>query len=234
MPQTSPDTLNERTVVIACRVLKPELEKVAEDTKGVEIRYLDQGLHRSPQDMPVIIQDEVDRISRYASRIALGYGLCSNGIVGVVARHQGLFIPRCHDCIALFFGSAASRERFSENKPGTYYLTAGWVEEKKDPLGIIEEEYSPRLGWETALWVMGEELKHYTHIAFINTGVKDNLSLRKRCLENARILGKEYFEVRGSLQYFAKIIRGPFKNSDFLYIRPYERVAQEMLIAVNG
>jgi hypothetical protein len=153
------------------------LEKVAEESRGVEIRYLDQGLHRSPQDMAVIIQDEIDRVSRYASRIVLGYGLCSNGIVGVVGRHQGLVIPKCHDCIALFFGSTASYERFSEKKPGTYYLTAGWVEEKKDPLGIIEEEYSPRLGWETALWVMGEELKHYTHIAFINTGAKYNMSL---------------------------------------------------------
>lgn len=131
MPQTSPDTPKESTVVIACRVLKPELEKVAEESKGVEIRYLDQGLHRSPQDMAVIIQDEIDRVSRYASRIVLGYGLCSNGIVGVVVRHQGLVIPKCHDCIALFFGSTASHERFSEKKPGTYYLTAGWVEEKK-------------------------------------------------------------------------------------------------------
>lgn len=234
MPDASLNTPKARTVVIACRVLKPELEKAAEEARNLQICYLDQGLHRSPQDMAVIIQDEIDRVSGYASRVVLGYGLCSNGTVGVIGRHQGLVIPKCHDCIALFFGSTASFDRFSDGKPGTYYLTAGWVEERKDPLGIIEEEYSPHLGWETALWVMGEELKHYTHIAFINTGVKDTISLRKRCLENARVLKKQYLEVQGSLEYFVKIIRGPFKNSDFLSLEPCERITQEMFISVSG
>lgn len=62
----------------------------------------------------------------------IGYGLCGRGTVGVVARDVPLAIPRVHDCIALFLGSdARHREQFAKH-PGTYYVSAGWVEEK-DP-----------------------------------------------------------------------------------------------------
>ena len=48
MPDGSLNTLKARTVVIACRDLKPELDKIAEYPRNLEICYLNHGLHRSP------------------------------------------------------------------------------------------------------------------------------------------------------------------------------------------
>lgn len=221
-------------VLVACRVMEPELEAAKGDEHCVEIRYLDQGLHRTPQKMAAAIQEQIDQAAVYASQIVIGYGLCSNGIVGVMARKQGLYLPHCHDCIAFFMGSHRAYLKAFEMRPGTYYLTPGWVAEKKDPLGIIEEDYTPRLGRETAFWVMEEELKHYTHIALINTGVGDIESLRNRAQENARVLNKQYEEIPGSLDFFKKLFRGPYTTGDFLFLKPGHEITQEMFLSESA
>jgi hypothetical protein len=215
-------------IVVACRVMEPELEWARQGKKDVEIRYLDQGLHRTPQHMAGLVQEQIDEAATYANRIILGYGLCSNGIVGITARQQGLVVPRCHDCIALFLGSPKFYKKVFEERPGTYYLTPGWVAEKKDPLGIVEEDYTRRVGRETAFWVMEEELKHYSHIALINNGVTDMGPLRERAMENAKIFKKDYEEILGSMDYFKKIVQGPYTEDDFLFIKNSSEITQEL------
>jgi hypothetical protein len=215
-------------VVIACEIMKPELEALSKDENHVEVVYLEQGLHRTPQKMPAVVQEEVDRVAPYAASVVLGYGLCSNGIVGVTARQQGLIVPRCHDCIALFMGSLDVYNKVFSERPGTYYLTAGWIAEKKDPLGIVEDDYTPRLGRETAVWVMEEELKHYTHIVLVSNGIGEVGPLRERAMENARFFQKDYEEMEVSLDYFTKLIRGPYGEEDFFFFEPGEKVKQEV------
>ncbi len=222
-----------RRVVIACRVMEPELTRVlseAEEGTGddcPEIVYLDQALHRTPGKLLSLVQEKIDQAARTGSRIVLGYGLCSNGVVGVTARRQGLIIPRCHDCIALFLGSPERYQDLFRCRPGTYYLTPGWIAEKNDPLGLIEEQV-PRYGRETARWIVEEELKHYTHIALINTGVEEMAPLRARAKENATSLNKQYEEIPGSLDYFRELLRGPYREEKFLRLRLGESFTQEM------
>ncbi len=126
-----------RRVVIACRVMEPELTSVlSEGGAGddvPEIIYLDQVLHRTPGKLLSLVQEKIDKAAQTASRIVLGYGLCSNGVVGVTARQQGLIIPRCHDCIGLFLGSPARYQEIFHSKPGTYYLTPGLAGGKERP-----------------------------------------------------------------------------------------------------
>jgi hypothetical protein len=219
-----------RGVVIACRVMEPELQQVLTEAEGaepVEILYLDQALHRTPTKMLDRLQEKIDQVSATAARIVLGYGLCSNGVVGVEARRQGLLIPRCHDCIALFLGSPNRYNDIFREKPGTYYLTPGWIAEKKDPLGILEENEA-RFGRETALWVMEEEFKHYTHISLIDTGIGDMAPHRARAMENAAFLKKQYEEIPGSLDYFRGLVHGPYPEEKFLRLRLGEKFTQEM------
>jgi hypothetical protein len=215
-------------VVIACHVMEPELNQVlAEGGEEVEILYLDQALHRTPTKLLDQLQEKIDQVARTASRIVLGYGLCSNGVVGVAARQQGLLIPRCHDCIALFLGSPSRYQQLFREKPGTYYLTPGWVADNQDPLGLIEE-YVPRYGRETAQWVIDEELKHYTHIALIDTGVEEMAPIRERAMENATVLKKQYAEIPGGLDYFRELLHGPYTEEKFLHLHPGEKFTQEM------
>ena len=217
-----------KRVVIACRVMEPELRKVqAESRDEVEIVYIDQALHRTPAKLLVQVQEKIDLAADRASGIVLGYGLCSNGVVGVTARRQGLVIPRCHDCIALFLGSPSRYQAVFHEKPGTYYLTPGWIAEKKDPLGIMEEN-TVKFDLETAQWVMEEEFKHYTHISLINTGVEEMAPLRARAMKNAEVLKMKYEEMEGSLEYFREIVNGPFNEEKFLSLKLGEAFTQEM------
>jgi hypothetical protein len=218
----------ERPVVIACRVMEPELEAVRAGVQGLEIIYLEQGLHRTPKKLPGMVQERIDQVAPYATKIVLGYGLCSNGLVGVTARRQDLIVPRCHDCIALFLGSPARYDVVFRDNPGTYYLTPGWVKENQDPLGTYRTEYLPRYGGETALWAIRESLKNYTHIALINSGMGEMEALRQRARENAEFFNLAYREFAGDLSYFEKIIHGPYPAEDFLHLRPGETITQSL------
>ena len=182
-----------------------------------------------PDRMGSVVQDAVDRAAKRATdEIVLGYGLCSNGTVGVQAPKQGLLVPRIHDCISLLLGSREAYQQAFAKRAGTYYLTPGWVADNKDPLGMAEGEYAARVGKEAAVETVREELKHYSHIVLIDTKTGDGAeALRSRAKDNARFLGKEYEEVPGSTAFFEKVLFGPYDEGDFLRVDPGQTVAQE-------
>lgn len=217
-------------VLVACRIFEPELEMLRNPESNIEIRYLDQGLHRCPQKMPSLVQDHIEQVAARAGEIVLGYGLCSNGIAGVTARGPELIVPRCHDCIAFFLGSCSAYREALKKQPGTYYLTAGWINEGQDPLGIIENDYTPRLGRKTAVWGMKEELKNYTHFVFINTGADNPERLRQIAVENANFFNMKFEEIQGDLSYLNKLLYGPYLEEDFIILKQGERVEQQMFL----
>lgn len=225
------DTPNGRVTLVACQVMQPEFDRLKRERPHVEVVYLEQSLHRTPQKMPARVQAAVDDAAERAERIVLGYGLCSNGIIGVQARRQELIVPRCHDCIGFFLGSPEAHRREMDAHPGTYYLTPGWIAERKDPLGIIEDDYVKRVGREMGEWAMREELRNYTRIALVDTGVGDIEDLRARAQENARFFGMIYEEIEGrSLEYFVKLMDGPYDDAEFLRLQPGEAVTQQMFM----
>jgi len=219
-------------MIIACRVMEPELAHVVSEKNEADDRtdilYLEQALHRTPDKLLMRVQEKIDQVAQTASRIVLGYGLCAKGVVGITARASELIIPRCHDCIALFLGCPNRYLEIFRKTPGTYYLTPGWLADHQDPLGLIEE-HVPRYGRQTAQWIIEEELKHYTHIALIDTGIEEMAPLRARAMENATVLNKQYEEIQGSLDYFRELLRGPYAEEKFLRLRSGETFTQEMV-----
>ncbi len=220
---------NTKYLVIACNIMKDELLRFQKN--GISFVFLEQSLHRTPQKMKPIIQEEIDRAESWeGDYIILSYGLCSNGIVGVKSKNHSIVIPRVHDCIALFLGST---ERFMEEhkkEPGTYYLTKGWIEEGKSPLGVYQE-YCQRYDRETAEWVIKEELKNYTRIALVDMGADLSETHREHAKENAQFLHLRYEEINGSLAFFEKMIRGCW-GEDFIILKPGEEVTQELFLTL--
>jgi len=217
----------QKSLVIACNITKEELLHVQSD--GASIIFLEQSLHRTPQKMKGAIQEEIAKTETWdGDQIVLAYGLCSNGILGVRANRHPLLIPKVHDCISLFLGSNARYMEEHQREPGTYYLTKGWIEEKKSPLGIFEE-YCQRYGKETAEWAIREELKNYTRIALVESELGMEETHRQHARENARFLNLKYEEIKGSLDFFRKIIRGPW-DKDFVVLKPGKEATQEMFL----
>jgi hypothetical protein len=214
-------------LVIACNIMKDELLVVS--SNHVSFVFLEQSLHRTPEKMKPVIQEKIDEAEKQDwDYIILCYGLCSNGILGVKVKRQPLIIPRVHDCISLFMGSAEKYLEEHSREPGTYYLTKGWIEEGKSPLGLYRE-YIPKYGKETADWVIREELKNYTRIALIDTGIKLSADHREHARENARYLNLRYEEIKGSLEFFEKMLKGTW-DKGFLILKPGEEVNQAMFL----
>jgi hypothetical protein len=211
-------------LVIACGIMKEELLRF--QAGGVSFIFMDQSLHGTPQKMGPLIQREINKADQQDwNFIILGYGLCSNGIGGVRAGRHPIIIPRVHDCIALFMGSPEKYLSEHKREPGTYYLTKGWIEGGKTPLGMYQE-YCNRHGKEIAQWAIKEEFKHYKRIAMINIGLHFSEVHRDHAMENARFLGLRYEEIKGSLKFFEKMVRGTW-GRDFIVLKPGQVVIQD-------
>ena len=86
-----------RLKLISCEIFYREMcAAVARSPNQVDVEFLQKGLHDIGQaGMLARLQEAVDRVdgSRY-DMILLGYGLCNNGIAGLVARSGPIVIPR--------------------------------------------------------------------------------------------------------------------------------------------
>jgi len=216
-----------RCLILACAVMEKEIRHL--QNARAEYRFIDYGLHCTPEKMARALQAEVDQAAGMDYQyVLLGYGLCSNGVVGVRARKQPLVVPRIHDCISLFLGSSESYRDQTAKQPGTYYLTPGWIEKGQTPLSKYED-YSRSYDPETAMWVLKEEMKHYTRIALIDTGATDPSPFRNYARLNADLLGLQYEELKGSLHLFRRLLLGPW-DKDFLVLEKGQSFIQEMFL----
>src|SRR5271157_3866211 len=116
--------------VIACEIAARELYYLAARSKHlIDIDLLTQGYHDTPTAGRAEIQRRIDAVpaGKYDA-IVLGYGLCSNILLGLGTAHTPLVIPRAHDCITFFLGSKERYQQYFTERPGTYYYTSGWLE----------------------------------------------------------------------------------------------------------
>lgn len=207
--------------IIACESIQPELTAILRETGAeADVVYLPQDLHRHPENIPAAIKQAIqDAANSDYDEIVLGYGLCSNAVVGIVAPRSRVIIPRVHDCIGMYLGSLEQyRKRFAEC-PGTYYLTTGWINLGKDPLTIMQEIYTPRVGPNEAETAMREELAHYSKIAFIESEWAPDLErCRQKARENAAYFNLDYEEVKGDSSLLRKIVTGPYEEPEFVIV----------------
>ena len=96
--------------------------------EGMRYQVFDFGLHVNPGKLRQTLQEAVDGVGGQYETIILGYGLCSQAVVGIKANGCRLVVPRVDDCIALFLGSRSAYSAQCRAEPGTYYLTKGWIE----------------------------------------------------------------------------------------------------------
>ncbi|MFI5340685.1 MAG: DUF1638 domain-containing protein [Candidatus Methylomirabilales bacterium] len=218
--------------LIACEVFKDEFEAVSPPDLGRT--YLPQGLHRTPGKMPAAIQEVLDGIGPEVESILLGYGLCSNGVVGVASRTAALVMPRVHDCIALLLGSRERYEAETAACPGTYYITPGWALYGTTSLSAYKNEYLPKYGEEDARYIARELLKNYTRVALIDHGVGDMQAARAHAAEMAEVFGLSYVEIPGSLEYVRRLVTGSWDTDDFVIMQPGSPISPTSFMTLHA
>lgn len=214
-----------RLLVLACAVMEREL--LPFQNGRVDFRFLDYGLHLTPGNLTKVLQREIDQVPEGGyGGIVLGYGLCSNGVVGLQARNQPVVIPRVHDCISLFLGSSDRYQEEATKHPGTYYLTPGWIEKGETPLSKYHS-YARSYDEHIAGWVLHEEMKHYTRILLIDTGISPMSLYREIARRNAEFLKVSFQELRGTSDFFQRLVTGSW-GKDFLIVDKGTCIKQEM------
>jgi hypothetical protein len=210
----SPDT--GPTKIIACATVIEEM--LPHLLSGVSYQVLDFGLHIRPEDLNHALQETIDAVATSFETIILGFGLCSQAVVGLKANGCTLVVPRVDDCIAIFLGSDRAYREQQRTEPGTYYLTKGWIEVSDTILGEYERTIE-RYGQQRADRMMQIMLKNYTRLAFIDTGQHEQERYREYARNAAEKLGLRYEEIPGSDALVAKTLNGPW-DDDFVVADP--------------
>jgi len=230
--------------VIACDVLNREISYLcSQSVCYTDVTFLHQGLHLNPDMLREKVQDQIDAANKglpynYLGQtpdydyIVLGYGLCSNGIVGVVSEKVPLVIPRGHDCITLLLGSKDAYGEYFGNNPGTYWYSRGWIERSVQPgeerYNAVYRQYATEYGEDNAEYLMEMEqgwFKNYNNAAFIdwkdlgNSGYYRDYS--KKCAE---FLRWGFCELDGSSLLLQNLLNGIFDENQVLVVPPGKKV----------
>ena len=198
-----------KTKIIACSTLIEEMQPLL--PQGMAYEVLDFGLHMIPDNLKKYLQRAIDDQGNEFNTLILGYGLCSMAVVGLQTTNCTLVVPRVDDCIAIFLGSKNAYSEQAKKEPGTYYLTKGWIEVGDSPF----EEYNrlvEQFGEERADRIMGIILKHYTRLAYIDTGQKNQAQYREYARITAKKFNLRYEEIIGSDALIRKLLFGPWDD----------------------
>ncbi len=230
--------------IIACEILYRELcAAAARSINRVDVEFLPKGLHDMGQaGMSARLGEAVAAVdeSKYDA-VLLGYGLCSNGLLGLTARQIPLVVPRAHDCITLFLGNKERYLDYFHAHPGVYFKTSGWIErgegltqysqdsiQQKAGMTQSYEELVAKYGEDNAKYLyeqLCDMTRNYSGIAFIKMGIEPDDRFERQAREEAAERGWKFEQLAGDMTLIQQLLDGPWDDDRFLVIPPGSRVA---------
>jgi hypothetical protein len=173
----------------------------------IDVVLMQQGLHNEPEKLRCQVQKALDRTADVQGReydaSLLGYGLCSNGIVGLSAKIP-VVVPRGHDCITLLLGSREKYQEYFDSHRGVYWFSPGWIETDTQPGKERYEhtlkQYIEKYGQDNAEYLMQVEqnwIKEYNWATYIDWGLTNAQGEKEYTRSCAEFLGWNYDEIRG-------------------------------------
>jgi len=160
-----------RIGIVACEVLKREIELVtSDDGEVVHREYVRWGLHDRPDDLRAAVVEKVNALEGRVDVVLLGYAICKS--LGNVPEELALpcVMLREEDCLASMLG-ASEYMKEKEKCPGTWFSTPGWAELGLE--GIVSDEQMAGLEEQgfTKLHFAKLQLDGYSRCLAIDTGV---------------------------------------------------------------
>ncbi|MBN1374995.1 MAG: DUF1638 domain-containing protein [Dehalococcoidia bacterium] len=217
---------DQHLTVIACSTVIEEMLPLMPE--NIEYRIIEFSLHSYPEKLRKEIQASINEVvsrndkKRGKLTILLGYGLCSQALVGIEARRCTLVLPRVDDCIAIFLGSHKLYKQQVSIEPGSFYLTKGWIEAD----GTILSEFwhiANRFGRDRAERLFQKILANYRRVVLINTGQYEIKPYRDYARNMAQHFQLHYEEIKGSTVLLQKMLNQSW-DDEFIVVKPGEMI----------
>lgn len=240
-----------RFKMLACEIFYREFSLLASQSEHiVDVTFIRKGLHDAGKEiMRQTIQDEINAVDKETyDAILLGYGRCSDGIVGLKANEIPIVVPRAHDCITLFFGSKEKYEKYFSQNPATYYRTTGWTERDNadddsvmTQLGLNQtyEQYEEKYGPENAKYIM-ETIgwsSNYKYLTYIDLGLAIDDKYAYLAQQEAKEKKLKYKHIHGDWHLLRGLMAGQWDPEEFLVVSKGQTIASDdsgkIIIAVN-
>lgn len=231
-----------RFKILACKIFQRELAQVIPTCpNALDITFMRQDLHIYPGQLREALQREIDLIEsgedlhtnqrgfEETEAILLGYGLCSNALVGIKSNRFPLVIPRAHDCVTHFMGSKERYAEYFDRVKGSFFYTRGWLDLGLDigraDLERKRNEYMERFDGdedtvEYLLEIDREMLKNYRYVTYITWPGLPNEGGVAAAREIASEAGLELLQYEGSDRLMRDFVNGNWNEEDFLILRP--------------
>ncbi len=235
-----------RIHIIACRILTRELNWLAAQSEHqVDITWVGRGLHNTPEALRRRLYNEVENLYAQLESgeleykpdyIVLGYGLCSNGVVGVRCRDIPIVVPRTDDCIALFMGSQERYFKEFSESGGAFWLNSGWLERSLNLFDTEDlqrrrwMEYAEKYGEDNADYLLEVEsswMSNYSTLGYIHSAVHDAPADLERAQQEAQARSWKLREVNDDLRLLRMMVDGTWNEEEFLILKPGERIAPD-------
>jgi len=196
----------------------------------VETLVFDVSQHVRPKQLKIELQAAIDGLDGTCEVILMGYGLCSNAVLGLSSKSSRLVMPRMHDCIGVFLGS--QQEYMSEmTREPAFFLTQGYIRGyQSDGSGPLTDfdRIAVRYGEERANRLIGRMMSAYKRLVYIKTAQADDVeSDRAYAHTMAERFHMRYEERSGTLELLRRMIAGDWNEDDFVVVQPGQEVRLE-------
>lgn len=236
--------VSKRFALVTCEVFYREMcWAISRSPNQVDMFTLPKGLHDlGSEQMRTRVQEAIDGVKAADyDAILMGYGLCNNGLAGIVAKEIPIVLPRAHDCITLFLGSRERYVKYFDEHPGTYFKTTGWIErggvgddlkqlsiQQQTGMNMSYEELVEKYGEDNAKYLfeeLGQHTRNYGQLTFIEMGVEPDSSFEDQVREDAKSREWEFEKVQGDLVLIRKLIDGEWDEAEFQVAQPGQSIA---------
>ncbi|MDR2957160.1 MAG: DUF1638 domain-containing protein [Coriobacteriales bacterium] len=216
-----------KTMVIACEMLRPEIEFIlAELDLPFEVYWIEPALHLTPNKLHTRLQELFDSLVDI-ERVIMPFGECGGALKDLQTKAFEIIVPQVDDCLTLMLGSQSIREQIISEE-ATFFLTLGWIKQEKNI--FAEYEYAlNKYGEEAAEMIYEQMYGNYKRVALIDTGVGnvDELLSYKDGIE--KLLKMKQFMISGTLDYLRALFLGPWPESRFTVVAPFSKTSGEVI-----
>lgn len=229
-----------RYALIACEVMTRTLEAALPlSNHELTIEWIDLGLHITPKLLHQRLQEIVDGLDPAAyDAVLLLFGLCGKATTITAPPGLPIVMPRAHDCITLYLGSADRFQQEFDSEPGTYWYSVDYMARNTDhnnmlgavSMGMEDEEYArlvERYGKETADMIhqtLTGWQAHYSRAVFIDDGQGDDAPYRQHASDKAAKEGWAFRVMHGDNRLVEMLVTGQWPEDEFLVVPPGWRI----------